>query len=260
MANNKLGHSFGGYLRAFGQNWLTLMSGSLSVLLLVATTFVSYWNKVGLFLLAAACVIFASFRIWLSQQEETARLRLRPYDKGIITDKLPEPKTAGSEQGSKKEQSSRRQKMVFGILGLLIIVGSLVAKEIFRDTYKDSAEAINSTKAMFLLKNDTTQILGTVWELANEPKPRRPGDVVRFTIRAPVPFDTNAFFDSVSGLIEKIPDSDELNSRLKSLRIRNDQFNKDSEKLFRVFNQHVVFSDSHRVDLTFDNVCVDGQR
>jgi len=365
MPNSKLQQSFWGYLRAFGQNWLTLMSGSLSVLLLIATTFVSYWNKVGLFLLAAACVNFASFRIWLNQQKEIARLRLRPYDEAqqgfvrgilgplglderdvlrylvrfgeceqqrlyadagidatefgriltranetrllhreerakagrastdlfwrvnpqfvevlkdelfprreetlqrcfsaatfdlprqtILTDKLQDRKTEGSEQRSKKEQPSRLQKMVFGILGLLIVVGSLVVKEIFRDRYKDSVEAINSAKAMFLLKNDTTQILGTVWELANEPKPRRPGEVVRFTITAPVPFDTKAFFDSVSSLIEKLPDSDELNNRVKSLRSRNDQFNKDSEKLYRVFSQHVVFSDPHRVDLTFDN-------
>ncbi len=80
MASDNPLHSFWDFLRAFGHHWLTLMSGSLSVVLLIATTFVSGWNKFGLLLLAAACLIFASFRVWRNQQEEITRLRIRPYD------------------------------------------------------------------------------------------------------------------------------------------------------------------------------------
>src|SRR5260370_28768066 len=91
MASDNPLHSFWDFLRAFGHHWLTLMSGSLSVLLLIATTFVSGWNKFGLLLLAAACLIFASFRVWRNQQEEITRLRIRPYDAvqlGIVREML----------------------------------------------------------------------------------------------------------------------------------------------------------------------------
>src|SRR5260370_26224510 len=80
MASDKPRHSFWDFPRAFGHHWLTLMSGSLSVPLLIATTFVSGWNKFGLLLLGAACLIFASFRVWKNQQQEIASLRIRPYD------------------------------------------------------------------------------------------------------------------------------------------------------------------------------------
>src|SRR5258708_6511257 len=91
MANKKSHNSFWDFLRAFGHHWLTLMSGSLSVPLLIATTFVSDWNKVGLLLLAAACLIFASFRVWRNQQQEITGLRVRPYSEaqlGIVREML----------------------------------------------------------------------------------------------------------------------------------------------------------------------------
>src|SRR5260370_13142761 len=80
MASDNPMQWFWDFMRAFGHHWLTLMSGSLSVVLLIATTFVSGWNKFGLLLLAAACLIFASFRVWRNKQEEITRLRIRPYD------------------------------------------------------------------------------------------------------------------------------------------------------------------------------------
>jgi hypothetical protein len=84
MANKKSHDSFWDFLRAFAQHWLTLMSGSLSVLLLIFTTIVSGWNKVALLLLAIACLIFASFRVWKNQQQEITGLQVRAYDEAQL--------------------------------------------------------------------------------------------------------------------------------------------------------------------------------
>src|SRR6266849_3510459 len=56
------------------------MSGPLAVPFAIAATFFSGWTRALLLLLAAACIIFASFRVWQKQHEEIARLRVRPYD------------------------------------------------------------------------------------------------------------------------------------------------------------------------------------
>lgn len=56
------------------------MSGALAVPLLFVSTFVSGWSRAGLLILAAVCLISASFRVWLNQQREIARLKVRPYD------------------------------------------------------------------------------------------------------------------------------------------------------------------------------------
>jgi len=87
MANHKSQNAFsdyvklfGDYLKAFGQDWLTLMSGPLAVPFAILASFFSGWGRALLLLLAAACIIFASFRVWRTQQGEIARLRVRPYD------------------------------------------------------------------------------------------------------------------------------------------------------------------------------------
>src|ERR1700739_2834058 len=72
--------SFGNFLRAFTTDWLTLMSGPLAVPFAIVATFASGWSRDLLLLLAAACIIFASFRVWERQQEEIIRLKVRPYD------------------------------------------------------------------------------------------------------------------------------------------------------------------------------------
>lgn len=72
--------SFGNFLKAFGQDWSTRMTGPLSVPLAFFAQFLSGWTKGGLLLLSAACLIFASFRIWKTQQIEIARLKVRPSE------------------------------------------------------------------------------------------------------------------------------------------------------------------------------------
>ena len=71
---------FRDYLRAFGQDWLTLMSGPLAVPFAIAATFYSGWARTLLLMLGASCIIFASFRVWRNQQYEIAKLKIRPYD------------------------------------------------------------------------------------------------------------------------------------------------------------------------------------
>jgi hypothetical protein len=56
------------------------MSGPLSVPLAFIAVFVSGWTRVGLLFLSAACLIFASFRIWRNQQKEITKLKVRPYE------------------------------------------------------------------------------------------------------------------------------------------------------------------------------------
>jgi hypothetical protein len=80
MTSGQSKNSFGEYLKAFGQDWSTWMSGPLSVPLAFVAVFVSGWTRVGLLLLSAACLIFASFQIWKNQQKEIARLKVRPYE------------------------------------------------------------------------------------------------------------------------------------------------------------------------------------
>jgi hypothetical protein len=72
--------SFWNFLRAFTTDVLTLMSGPLAVPFAIAATFVSGWSRALLLILAAACIVFASFRVWKKQQEEIIKLRIRPYD------------------------------------------------------------------------------------------------------------------------------------------------------------------------------------
>jgi hypothetical protein len=80
MASDQSKNSFWEYLKAFGQDWSTRMSGPLSVPLAFVAVFVSGWTRVGLLLLSAACLIFASFKIWKNQQKEIAKLKVRPYE------------------------------------------------------------------------------------------------------------------------------------------------------------------------------------
>lgn len=80
MTDSKSQVSFWNFLRAFGSDWLTLMSGPLAVPFAIAATFVSGWSRALLLLLAATCIVYASFRVWKKQQEEIIRLKVRPYD------------------------------------------------------------------------------------------------------------------------------------------------------------------------------------
>ncbi len=80
MASDQSKNSFWEYLKAFGQDWSTLMAGAPSVPLAFVAVFVSGWMKVGLLLLAAACLVLASFRIWKDQQKEITKLKVRPYE------------------------------------------------------------------------------------------------------------------------------------------------------------------------------------
>jgi len=80
MANDQSKNSLGEYLKAFGQDWSTLMTGAPSVPLAFVAQFASGWLRAGLLLLSAICLILASFRIWNGQQKEIAKLKVRPYE------------------------------------------------------------------------------------------------------------------------------------------------------------------------------------
>jgi len=80
MEGKETNLSFWKFLRAFGQDWLTLMSGPLAVPFAIAATFFSGWARSLLLMLAASCIVFASFRVWRNNQREIAKLKIRPYD------------------------------------------------------------------------------------------------------------------------------------------------------------------------------------
>ncbi len=80
MAHKVSDDSFWNFLKSFGRDWAALMTGPLSLLLAVIAQLASGWSRMGLLTLAAACLIFASFRIWKTQQIEIARLKVRPYE------------------------------------------------------------------------------------------------------------------------------------------------------------------------------------
>lgn len=75
--------SFVDYIRAFGHDWLTAMSGPVSVPFLIAATYFSGWSRALLLALGVTCIIFASFRVWKTQQAEIVRLSVRPYDDAL---------------------------------------------------------------------------------------------------------------------------------------------------------------------------------
>src|ERR1700674_4041932 len=78
---NRLQTSFWDFLRAFGDDWLALMSGRVAVPFAIASVFVSGRTRTLSLLLAATCIIFASFRVWKKQQDGISSLKVRPYDK-----------------------------------------------------------------------------------------------------------------------------------------------------------------------------------
>jgi len=62
--------SFMAFLKAFGSDWLTRMSGPVTVPFAIAALFAPGWYKILFGILAIICGVFAAFRVW-----RTARLR-----------------------------------------------------------------------------------------------------------------------------------------------------------------------------------------
>lgn len=68
--------SVGEYLRAFGANWLTAMSGGLSVPFVAAALYVSsHWQKALLGCLAVLSAGAASYRVWREERLSPSRRR-----------------------------------------------------------------------------------------------------------------------------------------------------------------------------------------
>ncbi len=55
---------FRAFLRAFGESWLTLMSGPLTVPFAIAVLFVPGFYKLLFGVLAVVCGVFSSYRVW----------------------------------------------------------------------------------------------------------------------------------------------------------------------------------------------------
>jgi hypothetical protein len=60
---------FGAFLRSFGESWLTLMSGPLTVPFAVATIFVPGLYKLLFGALAIVSGVFSSYRVWRNERE-----------------------------------------------------------------------------------------------------------------------------------------------------------------------------------------------
>jgi|SRR5467141_1928444 len=167
----------------------------------------------------------------------------------------PEPEyQAAAKPEPKHRKHSRLHKMlkiVFGIVGLVILVGSIVAKEAYRDEYKDSVDAIDSAESVFLLKRDTLKILGGLWQLSNPSKPRR--YTVRFYIPAPVDSDINDYLESASRLVKKLPERDKLTQQIEMVRSQNERLTQEANKLYDHYSQNVTRYE-YRVEVIFDNV------
>ena len=64
---------FMAFLRAFGANWLTRMSGPLTVPFAIATLFVPRFYKLLLGTLAIICGVYSSYEVWRSERKRARR-------------------------------------------------------------------------------------------------------------------------------------------------------------------------------------------
>jgi hypothetical protein len=91
MKSPQTAPSFTDYLKKFVKDWSALMSGSLSVPFMILALYVPGWSKPLVWILAAMCLIVASYLVFRTLyvelaarisllEEEIRQLKIRPYD------------------------------------------------------------------------------------------------------------------------------------------------------------------------------------